>query len=424
MKIAFLVGRFPALSETFILNQIVGMIERGHEVDIYALDGIVSNKSKVHPEVEKHNLLNRTYYTPTIPANKLLRGLKGIKLLCVNFYKSPLVLLRALNLSENKYGPPAGGLKLLYSTIPFLNKNSYDIIHCQFGPLGILALNLSDIGILKGKKLVTSFRGYDISRHLQEFGDDVYNKLFINGDFFLTNCDYFRQRLLKLGCDENKVVVHRSGLDSGKFVLKPRHPHPDGKIRIAFTGRLVEKKGVEYSIRAIAKLAKDYQNIEYNIIGDGNLKEELQQLIQDLNVSHLVKLLGWKTEDEIIQILDNCHIFVAPSVTAKDGNQDAPINVLKEAMAMGLPVVSTFHGGIPELVVDGVSGFLVPERDADALAEKLAYLIENPQVWSEMGRAGRAYVEQHYNLHQLNDKLMEIYQNLLRENVSEKSNRS
>ena len=119
-----------------------------------------------------------------------------------------------------------------------------------------------------------------------------------------------------------------------------------------------------------------------------------------------------KNQQEIIEILDKSQIFVAPSVTASDGNQDAPINVLKEAMAMGLPVVSTYHGGIPELVEDGISGFLVPERDVDALAEKLGYLIEHPEIWPQMGKAGRAYVEKNYDINRLNDRLVEIYQQI------------
>jgi colanic acid/amylovoran biosynthesis glycosyltransferase len=174
----------------------------------------------------------------------------------------------------------------------------------------------------------------------------------------------------------------------------------------------VEKKGIEYAIRAVAKLTDVNQNIEYNIIGDGPLKEQFQKLIAELNVGHIVKLLGWKQQQEIVEILDNCHIFIAPSVTAADGNQDAPVNTLKEAMAMGLPVISTRHGGIPELVEDGISGFLVPERDAEAIAEKLSYLIAHPQ-WEQMGHAGRNRVENKYDMNKLNDELVAIYQQLL-----------
>lgn len=408
MRIAVIVGQFPALSETFILNQITGLINRGHEVDIYSLKP--GKTSKVHPDVEKYNLLERTYYVPRIPGNFFLRAIKGFGLLAANCYKDPLVLLRSLNVF--KYRDQAASLSLLYTVIPLLGKKPYDIIHCQFGMYGLKGIVLRDIGAFKGK-LITSFRGHDISRYLKECGSDVYNELFVKGDFFLTNCDYFKHRLLKLGCDQKKVVVLRSGLDSSKFVFTPRSPHPDGRVRIATTGRLVEKKGIEYCIRAVAKLhPAQRQNIEYNIIGDGPLRDKFQQLIQELDVSDTVKLLGWKQQQELIEILNNSHIFIAPSVTASDGNQDAPVNTLKEAMAMGLPVISTLHGGIPELVEDGISGFLVPERDASAIAEKLSYLISHPQVWLEMGRAGRARVEQQYDLNKLNDQLVKVYQQL------------
>lgn len=408
MKIAFIVGQFPILSETFILNQITGLINRGHEVDIYSLQQ--GKTSKVHPDVEKYHLLDRTYYVPRIPDNFFLRLVKALGLLSTNCYKDPLVWLRSLNVF--KYREQAVSLEFLYQVLPLLGKGPYDIVHCQFGMYGLKAMSLRNLGALKGK-LITSFRGHDISRYLKECGDDVYKELFETGDFFLTNCEYFKRRLIKLGCAQKKVVVHGSGLDCSKFVFTPRSLHPGDRVRIATTGRFVEKKGIEYSIRAVAKLAKLNQNIEYNVIGDGPLKKDFQQLIQELDVSDTVKLLGWKQQQEIIEILNNSHIFIAPSVTAKDGNQDAPVNTLKEAMAMGLPVISTVHGGIPELVEDGISGFLVPERDADAIAEKLSYLVSHPQVWADMGRAGRAYVEQHYDTNKLNDELVEIYQQLL-----------
>jgi colanic acid/amylovoran biosynthesis glycosyltransferase len=415
MKIAFLVGQFPVLSEPFILNQIIGPIERGHEVHIYALDGVPTDTSKVHPLVEQYRLLDRTYYCPTRPDNSLLRGLKGLGLLLGNFSKNPSVCLQLLD--SSKYGQQAKSLKLLYRTIPFLDEKSYDIIHCQFSTLGLVALWFRELGLLQGKVIAT-FRGSDISKFLPKWGDRLCHQLFEEGDFFLANCEFFKRKAVELGCDEAKIVVHGSGIDCSKFAFKARHFPADGRVRIATTGRLVEKKGIEYVIRAIAKLAKIHPNIEYNIIGDGPLKERFQNLIQELDVSHIVKLLGWKQQQEIVEILDNCHIFIAPSVTAADGNQDAPVNTLKEAMAMGLPAIGTLHGGIPELVEDGISGFLVPERDADAIAEKLTYLIDHPEIWESMGRVGRARVQEKYDMNKLNDELIEIYQQLLNAEVS------
>ena len=410
MKIAFLVWRFPVLSETFILNQITGLIDRGHEVYIHAVKSPPKGTTKVHPVVEEYRLLERTYYTPERPENPWLCTLKGIWLLLANLHKNSLSCLKLLD--ETKYGKTEEPWKRIYRAIALLDAQPYDVIHCQFGTIGPAALMFRQAGFLQGK-IVTIFRGIDISRHVQEQGEDVYDELFAQGDFFLANCEFFRRRAINLGCDPQKIVVHGSGLDCHKFAFQPRQFPANGLVRIATTGRLVEKKGIEYAIRAIAQVAQVRPYIEFCIIGDGPLKASLQNLIEELEVTSIVKLLGWKQQQEIIEILNTCHLFVAPSVTAADGNQDAPVNTLKEAMAMGLPVISTYHGGIPELVEDGVSGFLVPERDGEAIAEKLTYLIEHPEICSQMSQAGRARVEEKYDMNKLNDELVELYQNLL-----------
>jgi colanic acid/amylovoran biosynthesis glycosyltransferase len=417
LRIAFVVGRFPVLSEAFILNQIDGLIERGHQVDIYALEGY-SEETKVHPIVTKYNLSDRGYYVPQIPDNYGLRWLKALQLFVTRGWRNLPPILRSLNIF--KYGKQAASGRLFYGAIAFLEQLDYDIVHCQFGiyalqgkypeDAGVLALR--SLGLLRGK-LIVAFRGWDISWYLKEKGDRVYDELFKIGDFLLTNCQFFRDRAIKIGCPPEKIMVHGSGIDCQKFRFTPRYFPDDGLIRLVTTGRLVEKKGIEYSIRAVATLIRDYPNLEYKIVGDGCLRQQLQQLITELGVGDNIKLLGWQQQQEIISILDNSHIFIAPCVTAQDGNQDAPVNTLKEAMAMGLPVIATLHGGIPELVKDGVSGCLVPERDAVAIATKLRYLIENPDLWQNMGLSGRKFVEQHYDINQLNDELIEIYYQLL-----------
>jgi colanic acid/amylovoran biosynthesis glycosyltransferase len=402
MKVAFVVGEFPILSETFILNQITGLLSRGHEVDIYA--NARGDRAKIHPVVGQYKLLDRTYYFHSIPDNFLLRIIKGIFLIFLLGFQDSRKLLQAINIF--KYGKPVLSLWLLYTAIPSFKKN-YDIIHCQFGHQSFRAMAFRTINNPEAK-LITIFRGYDISSFVEKKGIHIYD------EYFLANCEFFRQKVIQLGCDPQKIVVHFSGLACDRFVYKPRHLFVNDTIYLATTGRLVEKKGIEYAIQAVAKQAKITPNIEYNIIGDGELKAKLKQLIQKLGVEKIVKLVGWKNEQEIIEILDKTQIFLAPSVTAADGNQDAPVNTLKEAMAMGLPVISTYHGGIPELVEDGISGFLVPERDAEALAQKLGYLIEHPELWQTMGKAGRDRIESSYDLDKLNDRLVKIYQKVLR----------
>ena len=407
MKIAFIVGEFPVLSETFILNQITGLIDRGHSVDIYA--DAAGDWSKLHGDVIDYDLRRRTHYFPAVPVNLLERVIKGIGIAASHFSQSPTDTWRSLNFL--KHGEPAVSLWLLYSLIPN-SKERYDIIHCQFGTSCFRAMAFQAMNA-PSAKLLTMFRGQDISRFIQLKGPHVYDRLFQVGDYFLANCKFFQQRAVELGCPADRIRVHGSGLDCSRFPFQARSFPPAGPVRIATVGRLVDKKGIEYAIRAIAQCHQTYRNIEYWIIGEGPLRSSLEQLIESLGMSQTIKLLGRKSQAELIALLKEVHLFVAPSITAADGDQDAPVNVLKEAMAMGLPVVSTLHGGIPELVEEGISGFLVPERDAAAIAQKLLYLIEHAEAWPQMGQAGRAFVEKHYSLTRLNDQLVELYQQLL-----------
>lgn len=402
-----MVGQFPLLSETFILNQITGAIDRGHEVDIYAdLPGEIAI---LHGDVVKYELLDRTTYLPQIPENLLWRAVRGLGLLGTRLTRSPRKTLRALNLFE--YGESALSLWLLYSLVPKLDK-TYDIVHCQFGTQSFRGMAFQTVNA-PDAKLVTTFRGQDISRFVAQKGPQIYDRLFERGDYFLANCEFFQQRAIELGCPRDRIKVHGSGLECDRFPFQVRHAPDEGPIRIATVGRLVEKKGIEYGIRGVAECLKSHPNLEYIIVGEGALRQELEQLVRSFGLESKIQLVGQKPQAELIDLLKTCHLFIAPSVTAADGDRDAPVNTLKEAMAMGLPIISTRHGGIPELVDDGVEGFLVPERDGEAIARRLTELLETPETWPTMGRAGRARVEAQYDLSQLNDDLIALYRSLL-----------
>lgn len=407
MRIAYIVNQFPALSETFILDNITGLIDRGHEVDIYS--NLVGNLSKIHPEVESYKLLERTFY-PEMPKNYGARGTTALRFMLSDGFEDKRVWLRSLNVLQ--YGRKAASLRLLYTVSRFMDKQPYDIVHCQLGFLGLEGMLLRNLGAFQGK-LVTTFRGSDFMIYLKMFGKHYFDELFQQCDLILTVCEHMKRQKVQLGCDENKIIVHRDGIDFERFVFKPRQIDEDKRVRLITIARLEENKGIEYSIRAVAKLVNVYPNIEYHIIGDGPLMGELQQAIEEVGAIDRIKLLGWKQRPEVIEELNESHILIAPSVLGKNGTQEGIPSVIKEAMAMGLPVVATRHSGIPELVEEGVSGFLVPERDVEALVEKLSFAIANSERWPDMGRAGRAFLEQHYDIHQLNDRLVEIYQELL-----------
>ncbi len=410
MKIAFVVYWFPLLSETFILNQIVGLLDRGHEIDIYADYPEIKN-NKLHSEIESYQLLQRTYYRPRWRSPRIYAILKGLALFGMNLPKAPQILLRSLNVF--KYGQEARSMRLLYWTIPCLGKQPYDIIHCHFGIPGKNTAILREIGAIKGK-LITSFHGADVHSYPGIFGANLYDPLFERGDLYTANTTYTKESVMKLGCPPDKIEILPVGLNPALYPFSERILQENQPIKIITVGRLVEKKGIGYSIRAVAKVIQDHPNIIYRIVGDGELREPLKQLILELGVSDKIQLLGWMTQEEVRQLYADSHLFILASVTASNGDREGQGLVLQEAQAMGLPVLSTLHNGIPDGVLEGKSGFLVPEKDVEALAERLTYLVKNPEKWSEMGRIGREFVEQNYDINVLNNQLVKIYENLLK----------
>jgi colanic acid/amylovoran biosynthesis glycosyltransferase len=408
MKVAVLVSDFPSVSETFVLSEIAGLLRRGHEVDIYAERR--GEPSLVHADVEPYDLLSRTSYEE-MPHSRALRLWQSPRLLLgARDGESFAARLRALNVL--KYGARAASLRLLYAASQFSHARAYDIIHCHFGANGLKGALARDVGALQGK-LVTTFHGYDLSAYTTEHGAGVYRTLFRKGDLFLPVSERFRARLVEMSCPPEKIVVHRTGVNLDEFAFREPRAPADGRIRLMSVARLVEKKGLEYAVRAVARLIKEGREIEYTIIGDGALREKLRWLIEETGAGAFVRLVGWKSRAEVRAMLCAAHVFVAPSVTGADGDEEGVPVSLMEAMAVGLPVVATSHGGIPELVRDGETGFLVPESDTGALAEKLKHVIDSPRPWAETARRARAFVEERHDSAKLNDELVRIYERLL-----------
>ena len=405
MNLAFIVNNFPTLSETFILNQITGLLEMGHDVEIFAESNL--NEKKVHLDVKKYSLMQRVHYFD-MPTNKIRRVLKAIYLIITNLHRSPLKMLNSLNIF--KYGKYALSLQLFYCAIPFLHKN-FDIIHCHFGYNGNIGACLKQIGIIKGK-LITMFHGSDIRLGLEE-RRDFCRQLFKSGDCFLAISDYNYKNLVRFGADPQKIVFHAVGIDLNKFSYRGQSAvleHPNSLI-ILTVARLIEEKGLQYGIQAISKLLKWNSELclEYHIVGTGPLEGELKKIAEELNLGETVRFLGSLRQEEVMREMQQADIFLLPSIA-----EALPV-VLMESQAVGLPVVATSVGSVSQALINGRSGFLVPERNVEALAEQLQYLIEHPEIRLEAGRIGHAFIKEHYDIRNLNKRLLEIYESLVLE---------
>jgi len=402
MKIAFIVGSFPVLSETFILGQAIGLLERGHDVRVFAWRR--PGSALVYKDVHRYGLIGRTRYLDR-PFKYGGPGASAAAVARTNF-RAPLMALKWLK----KLRQGAVSLEQLNLALPFLS-GEFDIIHCHFGSTGHLGIFLKDMGVRA--PVVTSFYGYDLSLLIASKGKDIYKELFLKGDLFLPLSEYFKGRLIEIGCPEDKITVLRMGVDTRRFAYAERRLCPGEAVRVVTVGRLVEKKGYEYTLRAIAALCAKGRRIVYSIGGEGPLRQDLESLTRTLGINRHVTFLGAVGQDEVLEMYRQGHIFVLPSITATNGDQEGtPVSIM-EAQATGMAVLSTYHSGIPELVADGKSGYLVAERDPDALAERLAYLIDHPEVWPGMGMAGRRIVEEEYNRDTLIERLLEMYRDLI-----------
>lgn len=365
MNITYVVGEFPKISETFILDQIAYLIDQGHNVNIIADRDPA--ESATNEKVEKYKLrakttyLNRTGNGSEFQLNgSLLKAILMSDLIHAHFAKSPAHV--AMKLAK-------------IFQIPFVfTAHAYDI-----------------------------FIKPDVT-FLTELAD--------NAARIITISQFNKNYLLRLLGErfETKILIIRCSIDLTRF--RPIEKTNSKTIRLLTCGRLVEKKGIEYAIWALSKLS-NFSNVELHIIGDGPLRSELESLVEHLQLANRITFLGSQSHENVILQLKQADIFLLPSVTAKNGDREGIPVALLEAEASGIPVISTIHSGIPEGVLDGYSGVLVPEADIAGLASAIEELAGDKEKRNLMGQNGRHFIEQNFNNELELPKLHSLFERLV-----------
>jgi len=314
------------------------------------------------------------------------------------------------------------GLSYYYLIPFFLAKDKPAIVHCHFGPSGFMFLRFKR---KFGLPMVTTFYGYDLSMLPASFPKwkRRYARLFMEGDRFLVEGHYMKKSLVALGCPSGKITVNHLGVEVNKIKFIKRSIKFNEEIRVLIAGSFREKKGIPYAVEAFGKVAKANPclKLKLSIIGNSNgaPREELEKRkildkIIEFDLKDKVNLLGYQPHSVFLEELYKHHIFLSPSVKAEDGDTEGgvPVSII-EASASGMPIVSTFHCDIPEVVLEGKSGYLVQERDVDALKERLEFLLLNQNIWENFGTAGRAHVQSNYDAENQSKKLEKIYNSMI-----------
>lgn len=368
MKIAFFIDEFPTYSETFIVNQIIGLIALGFDVSIISTK---INRKIPLKSVEEHQLLEKVIVLP----NTHGLGVKATLLTIRDTLLSlPCPKLRSYLFEDIRHRK--GGAQKLAVLIRNKAHYSFDAIIAHFGPNAVTAMRMKELGLLSGK-IHAVFHGYDMSKSyfLRKYMP-AYKALFATDMLALPVSHYWESKLLEFGCPREKIVVNRMGVDIELYSFTPKKPD-NTAISILTVARHTEKKGIEYAIKAMANLKAKNILFDYKIAGIGPLFEHHQKLIDSLSLSHEITLLGVKDQDEINLLLEASDVFLLPSVTSSEGDKEGIPVSLMEAMAKGVICLSTFHSGIPELISDNESGFLVPEKDANAISEKIEQILKS-----------------------------------------------
>jgi colanic acid/amylovoran biosynthesis glycosyltransferase len=275
------------------------------------------------------------------------------------------------------------------------------LLHAHFGPDGLIALPLARrLGI----PLATTLRGYDVTRSrasLLASGRLSWmryalseRRLMEQGDLFLAVSDALRDQAIARGFPAERIFTHYNGVDLEFF--RPAEIESDGK-RIFHVGRLVEKKGTELLLRALVGVRAEVPDAHLMICGDGPLRASLERRAGELGLGDAVTFVGQLLPRDIAAMLRRGAVLAAPSITAKSGDAEGLPNVVVEAAASGLPVVASDHGGIGEAVIDGQTGFLVPEHDTALLAARIVELLQADEMRRQFGTAGRKLAEQRFD---------------------------
>ena len=295
----------------------------------------------------------------------------------------------------------------LRKLLAILDETGARLLHIYFGHIAVHLLPL--IREWKHPSIV-SFHGADVMVDMNKPAYREATLQMLNAvTLVLVRSESLQRALVDLGCDPGKIEIQRTGIPLEEFPFRERAVPENGAWQFVQAGRLIEKKGLPVTIRAFEVFVRQYPNATLRIAGEGPLLRELKMLAHELKIAQRVSFTGFLSQEQLREIYYRSHIFLHPSQTGRDGNQEGIPNSMLEAMASGLPVFATEHGGIPEAIEHGVSGVLVPERDEFALVEALLNVVQDPDLLSRIAHAGATAVRKKFDLQQQAQRLEEIY---------------
>lgn len=316
MKIAFVVGAFPVISETFVINQVADLMDRGIDVEVFSFGK--GDRENISLRFREYGMSEIVHYLE-MPQNYVRRFLSALPKLMRILREDRRLLRRIFNF--RRHGLRVLSLRLLFWVEPFIGKQ-FDLVHCHFGTVANSFLVIREILGLR-QKLVTTFYGYDASLVFREEPLDFYDGLRRQCSLFLVMSHDMKNRLVEHGFDRDRIRVLPVSIDVESYPYKERQLHDGEPVRIMSVGRFVEKKGFDDLLRALALIKKRTRRpFRCSIVGNGPLREDLRSLTESLGVQDVVEYKGYMSIEDVISSFMDTHVFVQPSKTALNGDME------------------------------------------------------------------------------------------------------
>jgi colanic acid/amylovoran biosynthesis glycosyltransferase len=421
ISVLVVAGEFPKLSETFVLNHVTGLLDLGMDVKVlYTRPG---SPEEIPSDFMRYKLQDRIVsLLPTGLDEASSRSISRVGrnvgskmgLALANLpVDDPKVSATLEEARENLLSLERTFLDLHGSQVLARLAPEVDVIHCHFGHRPKTIFKYLDYAGVRAP-VVCSFHGIDMSAHVKSQGPSLYDDIKQRLHRALPISNFFRDKLINLGFEPKDVQVHRVGVDCSRFQYSDRRRFDGETLRLISVGRCVYKKGFEFAIRGVAAALQRRPDLDvvYTLIGDGSEMPKLSALVEQFNLHDAVKLVGAQPHSKVTTLMAESHAMLAPSITGPDGDMEGIPTVTMEAMATGLPVISTIHSGIPEAVVDGYTGLLSQEGDPESIADHILTLYDNPELGSRFGRQGRVHVLTEFNIRRQNEKIAELYERI------------
>lgn len=387
MRIGYVLGDFPKLSETFVLNELVELLEKGNKVYIFSFGRPFENITQ--KEINDYDLLKKTYY---FDSSYIIEGLKSLTDL-TNF---------RLFISREKLLTKFACIVRASNFSKIIRELGIEILHSHFANQP----TFTNLCISQLTDLPFTFTGHAFDIFIAPNVKALRERM-EKSSAVITPSYYNRDYLHNLtGISPEKIHVVRACSNIERFKSIARDE--DG-FTILTVGRLVQKKGIAYGILAIKELIKEFPRIHYKIIGSGPLEHDLKELVESLNLQNNVSFLGSLDGNSLMDELSRATIFVLPCIKADNGDLDGCPLTLQEAMIAQVPVISSNIASIPELIENGKEGFLIESKNVEQLGCAIKTLLEDKALRIKMGENGRKKIKEEFNIHTEVDKLLEIW---------------